>query len=310
MKLMNALIFWLLTSPLFAAVPTDEGLLRNPNNSELAGSIVTLKAEIRKLAEGVDRVDYYKFVFSFEDKISLFQINYSGSQMLNTQIQDLKLFEDLKKEVTKDRSVDRGMFYATISMLALNEPQIMEVFIERTGSSIIKNKQLINEDKIKLLRLYKNYLLSKSGKGEASSPLNPESAEAKARVVEIFKSNTFNRSKNIELVRESGQYLWRADWKTVRAFFTNEEKRLRYIEFVDLNANAKIEVQDYALLNNVNEFPRTILIKDSRGEQYKLTFYFEEVKSKQEKTLGDRFKEASKNMQKQIDPKEIFSFVF
>jgi hypothetical protein len=310
MKLIIVLLLCLSTTLLLAAVPTDEGLLRNPNNSELAGDVVTLKAEVRKLTGNADRVDHYKFVFSLEDKISLFQINYSGSQMLNAQIQDVKLIADLNREINKDRSIDRGMFYATISMLALNESQVMETFIGRTGSSITKNKQLINEEKIKLLRTYKSYLSSKSGKGEASSPLNPESPEAKARVVEVFKSNTFNRSKNIELVRENGQYLWKADWKSVRAFFTNEEKRLKYIEFVDLNANAKIEVQDYALLNNVNEFPRTVLIKDSQGDQYKMTFYFEEVKKKQEKSLSDRFKDASKSIQKQIDSKEIFSFIF
>jgi hypothetical protein len=41
-----------------------------------------------------------------------------------------------------------------------------------------------------------------------------------------------------------------------------------------------------------------------------MTFYFEEVKKKQEKSLSDRFKDASKSIQKQIDSKEIFSFIF
>lgn len=297
----------------FASVPTEEGLLRNLNNANIPGVMVTLKAEVKKMGDDVgpqiNRVDYYKWVFIIGDSISLFQINYNGSQMQNNQIQDVKLIGDLADAIEKNSSPDIGMFYGALTMLATNRSDIMESFIGRTGSLVVKNKAVLNEDKMKLIRTYRNYLLSTKGKGEATSPLNPQDPAEKAKVVEIFKSNTFVRSKNVELVKEGNEFLWKADWKTVRAAFTNEERRLKYIEFSDVAAKARLDVSDYTLFNNVNEFPKNMLIKDSNGEAYKITFFGQEVKKTQDKKLSDRQDEAKKSMNKAIDQKEIFKFL-
>lgn len=312
MKKLFLIVLFLIVNVSIAAIPTDEGLLRNPNNQIIAGQQVTLKAEVRKQLEGGagERVDHYKFVFIIDDKISLLQINYSNSQMLASQIQDVKFIADLEDAIRKDRTPERGMFYGALAMLATNKADPIEAFIERTGSSIIKNKALMNEDKIKLIRTYRNYLLTTKGKGEATSPLNPQDPAEKAKVVEIFKSNTFTRSKNIELVKEGNEFLWKADWKSVVGYFTNEERRLKSLEYSDVVAKVRMEAGEYAMLNNVNEFPRSLFLRDSAGESYKMSFYFQEVKKAQEKKLIDRFEEAKKLMTKPLDQKEIFHFVF
>lgn len=312
MKKIFLLALIILTNISFAAIPTDEGLLRNPNNQVIAGQQVTLKAEVRKQLEGGagERIDHYKFVFIIDDKISMLQINYSNSQMLGSQIQDVKFIYDLEDAIRKDRTPERGMFYGALAMLATNKAEPIEAFIERTGSSIIKNRALMNEDKMKLIRSYRNYLLTTKGKGEATSPLNPQDPTEKAKVVEIFKSNTFTRSKNIELIKEGNEFLWKADWKSVVGYFTNEERRLKSIEYSDVVAKVKLDASEYAMLNNVNEFPRSLFLKDSTGDTYKISFYFQEVKKSQEKKLSDRFDEAKKLMTKPLDQKEIFHFVF
>lgn len=306
------LMFILLVNQSWAAIPRDEGLLRNPNNQPIAGQQVTLKAEVKKVSEAdsAERIDHYKFVFVIDEKISLLQINYTNSQMLGSQIQDVKFIPDVEEAIRKDRTPERGMFYGVLSMLATNKAEPVEAFVERTGSSIIKNKALMNEEKMKLIRSYRNYLLTTKGKGEATSPLNPQDPTEKAKVVEVFKSNTFDRSKNIELVKEGNEFLWKADWKTVVGYFTNEERRLKTLMYSDVVAKAQIDASDYAMLNNVNEFPRNIFLKDSNGDTYKLSFYFQEVKKTQDKKLSDRLEEAKKLMTKSIDPKDLFSFIF
>jgi hypothetical protein len=296
-----------------ASVPRDEGLLRNPNNANVAGSVITIKAEIKKITDGVKesegRNDFYKFVFVVDNNISLFQINYSGSQMLNNQIQDVKIFNNLSEAIKADRIPEKGMFYGVLTMLATNRSDVMESFIERTGSSITKNKSLLNEEKLKLLKTYRNYLINVKGKGEASSPLNPQDPNEKAKVVELFRANTYEPSKNIELVKEGNEFLWKADWKSVKALFTNEERRLKYVEFSNVSAKARIDVQDFTMFNNVNELPKSTMIKDSLGNSYKMTIFYEDVKKSQEKKIADRYEEAKKLMPKAIDPNEIFSFL-
>jgi hypothetical protein len=312
MKKILLLALIILTNTTFAAIPTDEGLLRNPNNQAISGQQVTLKAEVRKQLEGGagERVDHYKFVFTIDDKISLLQVNYSNAQMLGSQIQDVKYIYDLEDAIRKDRTPERGMFYGALAMLGTNKAEPIEAFIERTGSSIIKNRALMNEDKMKLIRTYRNYLLTTKGKGEATSPLNPQDPAEKAKVVEIFKSNTFTRSKNIELIKDGNEFLWKADWKSVVGYFSNEERRLKSIEYSDVVAKVKLDASEYAMLNNANEFPRSIFLKDSSGETYKMSFYYQEVKKTPEKKLTERFEEAKKLMTKPLDQKEIFHFVF
>lgn len=312
MKKILLLALIILTNTTFAAIPTDEGLLRNPNNQAIFGQQVTLKAEVRKQLEGgvAERVDHYKFVFTIDDKISLLQVNYSNAQMLGSQIQDVKYIYDLEDAIRKDRTPERGMFYGALAMLGTNKAEPIEAFIERTGSSIIKNRALMNEDKMKLIRTYRNYLLTTKGKGEATSPLNPQDPAEKAKVVEIFKSNTFTRSKNIELIKDGNEFLWKADWKSVVGYFTNEERRLKSIEYSDVVAKVKLDASEYAMLNNANEFPRSIFLKDSSGETYKMSFYYQEVKKTPEKKLTERFEEAKKLMTKPLDQKEIFHFIF
>lgn len=313
MKKTISIFLMVLTLKLSAAVPTEEGLLRNLNNNPIPGSQITIKAAIKKIDETKDnnRVDYYKFVLVTDGPtISLFQVNYNGSQMLNNQIQDLKLIQDLVGAIKKDKTPERGMFYGALSMLATNRSTGMISFIEKTGGNVTLNRSLLNEDKLKLLKTYHNYLATTKGKGEASSPLNPQDPTEKAKVLDLFKSNTYQRSQNISLVKENNEFLWLADWKSVKGYFTNEERRLRTITFQQGEVLYRLDASDYALLNNNNEFPKNIVVKDEHGVQYKIQILGFDVKKTLEKKLNDRFVEAQKSMGKNIDQGELFEFLF
>jgi hypothetical protein len=295
----------------FASIPTEEGLLRNLNNPNIPGNQITIKSAISKSADPVKnesaRTDYYKFVILLGDSIELLQVNYSGSQMLASQIQDVKYIPNLVQAIKNEKIGEKAMFYAALTMLATNKSIGMETFIEKSGGSVVSNKTLLNEDKMRLLRSYKSYLSSTKGKGEATSPLNPNDPKEKARVVELFKSNTFSKSKNIELVKEGNEFLWKVDWKSVKAYFTNEDKRLRAIDFSMNETNARLDASDYTLFNNNNEFPRLINIRDVSGEEYKIQVIGEEIKKVDRKAI---VKEEAKPSNKLLSANDLFSFLF
>jgi hypothetical protein len=315
MKKKFLLICLFISSSLLAAIPTEEGLLKNLNNPNVPGSYITVKATIKKVPEvgklDSGRVDYYKFILALNGlDISLLQMNYSGSQMLNSQIQDVKLIPDLNSAIKKEKDPEKSMFYGVLVMLATNRSSGMNAFLEKIGVNVLPNKNLLNEDKIKLLKSYRTYLLTTKGKGEASSPLNPTDPTEKTKVIELFKSNTYKRSQNITLIKEGNEFLWEADWKSAKALFTNEERRFKYLIYNQGEFNFRLDASDYVSFNNNNEFPKSIIVKDENGEQYKVSTLSEEIKKSQDKTLEDRYEEAKKLMTKPIEGSMIFGFLF
>lgn len=312
-----AFLFTLLFSlKIFAAVPTEEGLLKNLNNAGIPGNLITIKTMIQGApignvteSEGT-KTEYYKFVISLENPgtVSLLQVAYSNAQMQNSQIRDVKYISDLVTAIKREKSPERGMFYAALVMLATNRSTGMEAFLEKGGVQIVRNKNLLNEEKMKLLRAYRTYLATNKGKGEANSPLNPADPQNKAKVLELFRANTFERSKNIELAKVDNEFMWRVDWKSVQAYFSNEERRLRKLEYTNADLNTRLDANEYVMFNGTNELPKFIFVKDTKGQTTKMQVLGLDTKTNREKKLTERYEEAKKAApQGQV---ENFSFLY
>jgi hypothetical protein len=306
MKNIIVLFLFLLTFSTIAAVPTEEGLLKNLNNAGIPGNLITVKAVAQSAqspnAFGTDaenaKKDYYKFVISLENSnhVSLFQVAYSNAQMLTSQIRDVKYVPDLLAAIKKEKNPERSLFYGIFMMLTTNRTYGMEAFLEKTGVQIVKNDNLLNEEKMKLLRAYRSYLMNNKGKGDANSPLNPVDPQNKAKVLELFKANTFQRSKNVELTKLENEFVWKVDWKNTKGYFSNEERRFRQMEYLDGENTIKIEATDYTLFNGTNELPKYMTIKDSRGALTKIQIIGLDTKTNREKKLAERYEEARKNV--------------
>lgn len=316
MKLLACLFYFVFILSASSAVPTEEGLLKNLNNAVIPGNLITVKTMVQASdligasENKKSKADFYKFVISLENPnaISLLQIAYTGSQMLNAQTKDIKYIPDLLSYIKKEKSLERGMFYSVLMMLTTNNSQGMEVFLEKSGVKILKNKNILNQDKMKLLRSYRNYLANNKGKGEANSPLNPSDAQEKAQVVALFRANTFERSKNIELVKYGNEFMWKADWKSIQAYFTNEERRLRQVEFTSLDITAKIEANEYISFNGTNELPKFIQVKDTKGQLTKIQVLGLDTKANPDKKLSEKYEEAKKLTPNSAG--EIYSFLY
>jgi len=321
MKIINSLLLFLISFTALASVPTEEGLLKNLNNEGINGNIITIKAMLQNTSgilntptetEMASKPDYYKFIISLENKnaVALLQVGYTSSQMLNTQIRDLKYIPDLLAAIKREKTPERGMFYSVLMMLTTNRSQGIEAFLEKSGVQITRNKNILNEDKMKLLRNYRTYLASNKGKGDASSPLNPSDPQSKARVVELFRANTFQRSKNIELIKMENEFMWQVNWKTVKAYFSNEERRLRIMEFSSGNSVIRLTAKDYIQFSSVNELPKFITFKGLNGVLSKMQILGLDVKTNREKSLPERFDEFRKTFPANKNGEASYSFLF
>ena len=161
---------------------------------------------------------------------------------------------------------------------------------------------------MKLLRAYRTYLANNKGRGDANSPLNPADPQNKAKVVELFRANTFERAKNIELTKVDNEFMWKVDWKSTQAYFSNEERRLRKLEFTNGDLNARLEANEYVMFNGTNELPKFITIKDTKGQNAKMQILGLDTKTNREKKLSERYEEAKKAAPSSAA--ENFSFLY
>ncbi len=310
MKSLAFLIAIIFSFSLYAAVPTEEGLLKNLNNAGIPGNLITIKTMVQGPEIEGSKMDYYKFLISLENPnvVSLLQLAYSNAQMLTTQLKDVKYIPDLQTAIKREKSVERSMFYAALMMLATNKPNGMEAFLEKNGVQIVRNKNILNEEKMKLLRAYRTYLANNKGKGDANSPLNPPDPANKAKVIELFRANTFERAKNIELTKIENEFVWKVDWKATQGYFTNEDRRLRRIDYANGEVNVRLDASEYIMFNGTNELPKFMFVKDSKGLVSKIQILGLDTKNNREKKLSERYDEAKKALTSPSP--ESFSFLF
>jgi hypothetical protein len=286
----------------FSSVPTEEGLLRNLNNADLPGQFITLKTMVQtagyanKVITDQEKTDYVKFLISLENSpiISLVQITYSSAQMLNTQIKSVKYVPDLLGQIKREKVPEKSLFYSILMMLTSNRSQGVEAFLEKNGTAIVKNRTILNEDKIRLLKAYRSFLINNKGRGDAGSPLNPEDPKNKERILSLFRSNTFKRAQNIELVKKENEFMWKVDWKSAQGFFSNEERHFRAIEYNTGEAQIDMTAAQYTLFNGTNELPKYMSFKDSTGRLFKMQVLGMDNKLKADKRLVDTFLELKK----------------
>jgi len=296
MKCLAFFIAVIFSFSLMAAVPTEEGLLKNLNNAGIPGNLIQIKAMVQGPEVEGSKMDYYKFLISLENPnvVSVLQLAYSNGQMLNTQLKDVKYIPDLQTAIKRDKSVERSMFYAALMMLSTNKPNGMEAFLEKNGVQIVRNKNILNEEKMKLLRAYRTYLANNKGKGDANSPLNPPDPANKAKVIELFRANTFERAKNIELTKIENEFVWKVDWKSTQGYFTNEDRRLRRLDYVNGEVNVRLDASEYIMFNGTNELPKFMFVKDSKGLVSKMQILGLDTKTNREKKLTERYEEMKK----------------
>jgi hypothetical protein len=293
-KFLQALLILTISMTAHASVPTEEGLLKNLNNADLPGQYINLKMMVQSLME-TDKVEYVKLQLSLENPnvVGLLQTTYSNGQMQASQIKSVKYFPDLLAQIRREKTPERSLFYSVLMMLTTNRSQGMEAFLEKNGVNVVKNKTILNEDKMRLLRAYRSHLVNNKTRGDAGSPLNPEDPKNKERVLDLFRSNTFRRAKNVELVKKDNEFMWKVDWKSAQGYFSNEERQFRSIDYNTADAQIKIEASSYLLFNGTNELPKFMNIKDSTGQLYKVQTLGLDIK-RADKKLIESYEELKK----------------
>lgn len=285
-KLLILSLLFITTLSVRASIPTTEGLFRNANNADIQANLVVLKmiftlkpsnqvlsAPIADVPEEkaeetatVEEKKYYvKFLLSEDSdkRVQVIQAIYLDSKMDDSSLVDVRYYSNLKNKI---KSSDRiqGVFYATLSSLALNRSEEIDALLKLTSKNYKSNKDLIDAEKMALYEKYKRYLtLAKEDetlKETMDNPMKPNDDEGK-ELVRIIKSRSFmNKDPFISLVKDQNGFFWKAENDVLTAIFENKTMRLEKLDFGEVNKNIKLSFDEYILFDGSHELPKTIKV--------------------------------------------------
>ena len=313
-----------------AAIPTMEGLFRNGNSPDLNGELVVVRlmieennneALLRKvkiedqepldetldpiLLEKGDKSKFVKFIFSIErnNRIGVIQIEYANNQMKYSEIDRVEYIPNLLKDIDLDANLERRLFYSMVLMYALNDSRAISGNLKKLDFEFKTNKEIINQEKIDLLKKYQRYLESIKKepdlRGVIPNPLKPDDVEELIKVKEMLTSSIYLKSNRVQLIRKKGKFYWEINLTNIYALFHNETNRLDTLKVTTFNGEMDIRLGEYILFDGIHELPKNMVIKTTKQRLFKVVFLDYKNFSKSKRSLSSRAKEYKKHLAEQ-----------
>lgn len=306
-----------LTSAL-SAVPTMEGLFRNGINKDISAELVILKLKIDeqnndslmekiklegnedKLKELLERekmeTKYIELIFSIdgENRYRLIQNEYASQSFVSKDLIRTELFTNIRNSIRASKQSEKHLLYSTLLMFVLNDSRSLVDFAKHYNSDFELNKEMMNTEKVGLLRKYQKYLtVIKEDKemGDAlESPLSPSDEEKRLQVQSVKKARMYTPSQKVKLVRENGVFFWVVDLENFTARFFNNSHMLDFLKMKVGEASLELKCSEYILYDGRHTLPKYFILKDLKDRLFKISMVKLKHYNKSSQKLGDRYK--------------------
>jgi hypothetical protein len=293
-----------------AAVPNAEGLFRNPNNQDLAGNFVKVDLLLEELPSSTvsenqeeekplrSKKKFMKYIFSIDKdrKVKVIQIEYVGEKMRDWEIRNMSYFPNIFSNLQKDSNYSRVSFYSQLMMFSLNDSRGMSIFLKKINSDYELNYRIMNKEKVRLFKKYKNYLVkinkNKDLKKKLISPFHPIDDEKGLKLKEILSSRTYKETEKVNLIRRGGKFYWSLGLDKANALFENKTHRIKSFSIDTGRGHLEYEFGQFISLDGVHELPQNIYFRGLDGKKYRISFLsYKNFASKLKKRrIGRRYK--------------------
>ena len=262
----------------FAAIPTVEGLFRNPINPDLEKKIVVLQFGItsdleESLKKKTAQKAYYKVLIDLKDfsiKKVLF-LEYKSEQFFQKNLKSMNIVKDIKKKITEEDNFVSKLIYSILIMYGANSSEGFDKIFKGISLDYRSNLDTMNGKKENLLGQYKNYLVRKKeiirnqnlifNKEELVSPLALKEKEKQEEVEKIMNKSMYKKSSFLELVKKGKSFFWKIEMTNISAIFTNEEHILKEMLLYFGGVNYNISLGPYVIYSGIYFLPKKILIE-------------------------------------------------
>ncbi len=273
MKILLLSLF--ITTSALAYTPTVESLFRHGSNPDVTTSALNLSFSVKDLAN-VENTSFYKIYFDvFDSKTLKFsQTAYNQDSFSEGSLLGKIYYSQLSPLSFKSQSVDRGLFYSLIHSIILNDGGFLIEYLKLHNVPVKTNSEILNSDKINLMKDYKNYLRSinndRSLKKTLVSPLKPENDQAQERANRLMKEPMYLDADQVKLSSYEGKPAWLVIAGEFQAYVSYEERRPLSVRFKTSAGEVTIQCLDYWRPDAAHAVPKKLIIKTSKGETYQV----------------------------------------
>lgn len=325
-------ILWLLVfsvTPAFCYVPPVESLLRNGANPDLTSSGVALSFSVKRIPSPVKsessvesslsslrQEDFYRLFFTrvASGIVKVAQTRYRDSSFSEVALEEKLYFSNFTPYTIKAAAEDaeRGIFQGLIRSIALNDGEFLIQYLKNLGLPLKLNSEIINRQKVEYLAEYKNYLFSinkdRSNRRGRANPLKPEDAVERERVDQVMREPMYVDQGQVKIARESGEMVWSILAGSFEAIIDYKKREIQKIKFKSDLGELEILCSDYWLANGTHSVPRQMMIKDFKGDYFKVEIINLQHYPDKEATLVSRLKKWDSILKgkKSLDPKPPF----
>ena len=304
---MKLMIFALLFSQLaLAYTPTVESVFRHGSNPEITTNAVSIAMKVTPLAEP-DSGKFYKIFFSVFDGSTLkaSQTTYSDNSFAENTLLHKFYLSHLTPMSLKNQSSDKGLFYSLMHSILLNDGQFIVDFLKMSGVPVKHNRELLNGEKIALMKDYKNYLVAinndRSLKKTMVSPLGSGDGSDKPMYLD---------TNQVKLSSFEGKPAWHISAGDFQADVSYEERRPLKVKLKTPQGEIDIQCLDYWKPDGSHAIPKKMIVKTSKGESFQVETLSLRHYSEKEDDLVKRVRHWDEILRNRKDQPERADFLF
>lgn len=299
-----------------AYIPTFDSLLRNGNNADIANNTVVANLKIKYIPAAdseeakspilLNNALKYVVYNEREDYPKLVQLQYAGGKIARANLHDVKVFpfHNLKSVSRGNENVEQQFFYSILGILINNDSSLMVEFLKKQGLRIQANKELVNKEKLRLLRDYRYYLKqmkeSSTVANDLKNPLQPSDPEEREKVNEIMKTPYLGQDSFVKRFKNGDYFNWVVETDQVYASF-DYDHRLEEVTLKTNNGELKVTCGRFLVMGSKLEFPEVVTITDFAGNKYEIRA----VSLKMFPDNSKRYFERLKRYKKQINENKL-----
>ncbi|OFZ14189.1 MAG: hypothetical protein A2X86_04880 [Bdellovibrionales bacterium GWA2_49_15] len=283
-----------------AALPSIEGLFKNLNNKPVTEKLVTIKAKIKTIIsdypEGQTKEYYIKVLLLQRNEYQLDVLHtiHTSPDFNNKTVVDYKYSDDIAATIVKGEEDISLSFYALLSMFGTNNSKVITTLLKKRNSDYVNEKEVLNQEKIRLLEAYLGFLKSGEAPDSGNSPLKPRSDAEKNKIDELMGTRFYKLPTALKMVKIGKEISWVLKLENVDAYFDNETFRLKKLKSNLYEQVVAYDFGNYILMDGIHEFPRTINILNEGKGQTNMTIldvnYSDDKTGQFKKIAGEVFK--------------------
>jgi len=289
MKLIAALLC-LLSFRAQAYIPTVESLFRHGSNPDVTANGVALTLVVKRMgASSVDskessllvgqkNEDFFKLYFTkvASDLMKVSQARFDNNTFGDNALIDRVFFSNFSSHTLKAgaEEAEKGIFFGVLRSMIFNDGVFLINYLKSLNVPVKLNNEIINRQKVEYLASYKQYLVAinkdRTNKRSMQNPLKPADAAQREKIEAVMNEPMYVDQKMVSLTSEEGQMGWLVSASGFEAVISQQEREIKRVKYKSTLGEVEIYCKDYWLANGTHRMPRTLVVKDFKGESFQV----------------------------------------